>query len=159
MTKPVEVDEFFVVGIAARTSNQREMSGQGVIGKQWERLFAEHLLANIPNRADSSIYAVYSDYEVDHTGEYTFLLGAKARDGSVVPDGMIAKRVPAGTYAVVTSEHAPVVEAVVGAWKKIWSASPSDLGGERSFQTDFELYDERATDPQNSQVDIYLGLK
>jgi predicted transcriptional regulator YdeE len=139
MTKTAQVAEFFVVGIAARTSNEREMSGQGVIGKHWERLFNEHVLANIPNRVDSNIYAIYADYATDHNGDYTFLLGAKTRDGSQVPDGMIAKRVPAGKYAVVTSDRAPVIEAVVGAWRKIWSATPADLGGERAFQTDFEL--------------------
>lgn len=159
MTKATEVSEFYVVGIAARTSNQLEMSGQGVIGKQWERLFSEHVLSNIPNRVDSNIYAIYTDYTTEQGVEYTFLLGAKTRDSSQVADGMIAKRVPAGKYAVVTSERAPVVEAVVGAWKKIWSLSPGQLGGERAFDTDFELYDERATDPQNSQVDIYIGLK
>jgi predicted transcriptional regulator YdeE len=157
--KAVEFSEFFVVGIAERTSNEREMSGQGVIAKQWDRLFREKLAESIPNRADFNIYAVYSDYVSDHTGEYTFLLGAKVRNVSKLPEGMIAKRVPAGRYAVVTSEQAPVVEAVVGAWKKVWAASQSDLGGERAYLADFELYDERASDPQNSQVDIYVGLK
>ena len=80
MTKTAEVAEFYVVGIATRTSNQREMSGQGVIGKQWEHLFSEHILANIPNREDSNIYAIYTDYSVGEDIEYTFLLGAKARD-------------------------------------------------------------------------------
>jgi predicted transcriptional regulator YdeE len=157
--KAVEISEFYVVGIAARTSNQREMSGQGVIARQWDRLFREKILETISNRADFNTYAVYSDYVGDHTGEYTFLLGAKVKNASQIPEGMIAKRVPAGRYAVVTSEQAPVVEAVVGAWKKVWSSSPQQLGGERAYHTDFEVYDERASDPQNAQVDIYIGLK
>jgi predicted transcriptional regulator YdeE len=159
MTKNAEVAEFYVVGIAERTSNEREMSGQGVIGRQWERLFADRVLEQIPNRADSNIYAVYTDYRVDAGIEYTYLLGAKVRDGSQVPGGMIAKRIPAGMYAVVTSDRAPVMEAVVGAWKKVWTSAPADLGGERAFLADFELYDERAREPQNSQVDLYVGLK
>lgn len=157
--KIVAVPEFYVVGIAERTSNQREMSGQGVIGNQWECLFGEHVLSKIPNRVDSNIYAIYTDYATDQNGEYTFLLGTKVSDASQVPVGMMAKRIPAGKYAVVTSERAPIVEAVVGAWKTVWSLSPAQLGGERAFQTDFELYDERATDPQNSQVDLYIALK
>jgi predicted transcriptional regulator YdeE len=159
MTKTANREEFYIVGIAARTSNDREMSGQGVIGKQWERFSREHVLEHIPNRADFNVYAVYTDYAGDENGEYTFLLGTKVRDLSQVPEGMIAKRVPAGKYAVVTSDRGPVVETIVGAWRKIWSATPSDLGGERAFQTDFELYDQRSSDPQNSQVDIYVGVK
>jgi predicted transcriptional regulator YdeE len=158
MIKPVELSEFYVVGLAERTSNEREMTGEGVIGALWNRLYGERVLDAVPNRTDFNIYAVYSDYESDDTGEYTFLLGAKVNSPTPVPDGMMLKRVPGGRYAVVTSDRAPVVEAVVGTWRKIWGMSATDLGGERAYQTDFELYDERACDPQNSQVDIYLGL-
>jgi predicted transcriptional regulator YdeE len=154
-----ELAEFYVVGIAERTSNEREMSGQGVIGKQWERLFGERLLNQISSRADANIYAVYTDYRVDNGIEYTYVLGAKVSDVSKIPEGMVAKRIPSGKYAVITSERAPVIEAVVGAWKKIWTSSAAELGGQRAFQADFELYDERASDPQNSQVDIYVGVK
>jgi predicted transcriptional regulator YdeE len=157
--KTVEIPEFFVIGIAARTSNEREISGHGVIGAQWERFFTDRVPERIPQRVDSNIYVVYSDYESDHFGEYTFLLGTKVKDDFQVPHGMVVKKVPAGKYAIVTSERAPVIEAVVGAWKRIWSSSPAELGGERAFTADFELYDERATDPQNSQVDIYIALK
>ena len=39
-------------------------------------------------------------------------------------------------------------------WKRIWTASL-----ERAYQTDFEVYDERAADPQNAQVDICVGVR
>ncbi len=159
MIKQVEVGQFYVAGIAVRTTNEREMSGDAVIGKHWERFFAEHILGKIPNRTDSSIYAVYTDYEGDQNGAYTLLLGAKLGGRLPLPPGMVATAIPAGKYAVVTSDPGPVVEAVVGAWKKIWSTPPNELGGDRAFKADFELYDERATDPRNSVVDVYVGLK
>ena len=34
-----------------------------------------------------------------------------------------------------------------------------DLGGERRYSTDFEVYDERAANPQNAVLDIYVGIK
>ncbi len=34
-----------------------------------------------------------------------------------------------------------------------------ELGGERNYITDFEIYDERANDPQNTVLDIYIGIK
>jgi predicted transcriptional regulator YdeE len=36
--------------------------------------------------------------------------------------------------------------------------SPEELGGTRSFHTDFEIYDQRAADPENAQIDVYVGL-
>src|SRR5258708_21830478 len=71
----VQQGGFTVVGIAVRTSNAKEMTSDGVIGKQWGRLMAEGLLAKIPNKTDKPIVAVYTDYATDHDGEYTFVLG------------------------------------------------------------------------------------
>ena len=70
-SKIVEENGFTVVGIGARTSNAKEMTEQGVIPKQWERLMKEDLVNKIPDKADSSIIAVYTDYESDKDGEYT----------------------------------------------------------------------------------------
>src|ERR1700722_2472027 len=75
--KVVQQAGFTVVGIAARTSNAKEMTAEGVIGKQWGRFMAEGLRAKIPNKADQAILAVYTDYASDHAGEYTFVLGAR----------------------------------------------------------------------------------
>jgi predicted transcriptional regulator YdeE len=36
--------------------------------------------------------------------------------------------------------------------------STDELGGRRAFKTDFEIYDQRAADPENAQVDVYIGL-
>jgi predicted transcriptional regulator YdeE len=155
----VELAEFYVIGIAERTSNRREITGEGIIGRQWARLFAEGLLRQIPNREDSDIVAVYADYAGDHTSEYTFLLGARVSSIVPVPEGMVAKRIPAAKYSVVTSERGPVQQVVVAAWQKIWSMSAEELGGERAFLADFEVYGAEASDPQNAQVRIFVGLK
>ncbi len=49
-------------------------------------------------------------------------------------------------------------DVIVNAWKKIWEMSPKDLGGKRSYQTDFEIYDERAADHQNIVLDLYISI-
>src|SRR5256885_13557204 len=85
----VEEKGFLVAGIAVRTSNAKEMSADGIIGKQWARLMQEDLLAKIPNRADASIVAVYSDYASDKDGDYTYLLGARVTSDAGVPSGMV----------------------------------------------------------------------
>jgi len=45
------------------------------------------------------------------------------------------------------------------AWQKIWSVPASEMGGKRAFLTDFEVYDQRAADPQHAQVDIHIGVR
>ena len=75
------VESFLVLGIEARTTNNRETSGQGAIGPLWGRLTKDALLERIPNRVDDRIIAVYSDYENDRDGEYSYLLGAKVKRG------------------------------------------------------------------------------
>jgi predicted transcriptional regulator YdeE len=29
----------------------------------------------------------------------------------------------------------------------------------RAYQADFEIYDQRSQDPENAQVDLYIGIK
>jgi predicted transcriptional regulator YdeE len=156
--KIIEEKEFTVLGIAIRTTNAREMSGKGVIGQQWDRFMKEGLLSKIPNKVDSNILALYTDYESDANGAYTFLIGARVSSADSVPAGMVTKKVPAGRYAVFTSEKGFVGKVVPEAWSRIWAIPKSAPGGNRAYKSDFEVYDQRAGDPQNAQVDIYVGI-
>src|SRR5205085_10247030 len=52
---------FTVVGIAVRTSNSKETTAEGQIGRCWMRLFQQNVLAKIPNKSDPSIVALYTD--------------------------------------------------------------------------------------------------
>jgi len=155
----VQRDAFSVAGIEVRTSNAKE-AASGVIGKQWQKFFQDGVLQRIPNKIDSNIYAVYSDYAGDHNGEYSFLIGAKVRNGSPVPAGLVLETVPAGRYAVVTTGKGQVAKVVIAAWQQVWTMEEKhQLGGPRAYKSDFELYDQRSEDSQNSQVDLYIGLK
>jgi len=49
-------------------------------------------------------------------------------------------------------------DALIKAWKTIWSLSPDDLGGEKSCKIDYEIYDERASDHANVVLDICIGM-
>jgi CubicO group peptidase (beta-lactamase class C family)/predicted transcriptional regulator YdeE len=157
--KVVSQDGFTMIGIAVRTSNAKEMTPDGVIGKQWMRIFQEGVLGKIPNKADASILAVYTDYASDHNGEYTYLLGARVTSDAQVPEGMVAKKIPGGKFAVFTSDKGPAPQVVPAIWMKINSLPQNAVGGDRFYRADYEIYDERARDPQNLQVDVYVGIK
>src|SRR5580765_3685249 len=129
---------FTVIGVSARTNNAKEQTPEGQIGKTWQRLLQEKFLTKIPNKADPNIISVYTNYAIDKE----------------VPTGMVAVKIPAGRYARFTSEKGPAYKVVPETWKRIWTNS----GGDRTYKADFEIYDQRATDPENSQVDIYVGI-
>jgi len=155
----VHQDEVLVVGIDARTSGENEMSGEGVIPDLWQRFFQEHVLDKISDKVDQSIYALYTEFSRDRMGAYTVVLGAKVKDKTHVPKGLVLKVIPAGTYAVLTSEKGPAASVIPAAWLKIAALEDKDeLGGKRAYKTDFEVY-EHFTDPQNVQADLFVGLK
>ena len=155
----VQLDAFEVMGIAVRTNNAKEASADGVIPKLWQQVMQKHALNTVPDPADQNIYAVYTDYASDANGDYTLLLGKIVPSGTKLGDGFVVKTVPAGRYAVFTSDRGPVSKVVVETWKQIWSYYRSPANGERAYRADFELYDQRAVDPNNAQVDIYIGVK
>jgi predicted transcriptional regulator YdeE len=158
--KIVEEKGFTLIGIAARTNNAKEMTDGGVIPAQWNKFFSEGTLAKIPNKVDTNICAVYTDYASDRNGDYTYFIGAKVSDATAIPTGMVMKTVPAGKYSVVTSAKGPVQEVVPLAWRQVWTLDDhSQLGGTRSYKADFEVYDDRSRDPRDSQVDLYIGIK
>jgi predicted transcriptional regulator YdeE len=156
--KAILVDPIYVAGYQIRTSNAKEMSGNGEIGKLWARFYQENLAAQIPNRAGQSLMVVYSDYASDEKGEYSYLLGAPVTSIDALPAGLTYRKIPAGQYAVVTTAQGRPIDVLQAAWKHIWSMSPAELGGTRAFQEDYEIYDQRSIDPASAQVEIHIGL-
>ena len=150
---------FFVVGVAARTSNAYEMSGNGKIGDVWQTFLEPSLVAKIPNKIGVDPVAIYTEYETDHTGHYTYLLGVPVSSTESLPTNLTVKHVPPGRYAVFTSGRGNIVQVVQEVWQRIWAMSPEELGGKRAFQTDFEIYDQRAADPEHAEIDVYVGLR
>jgi predicted transcriptional regulator YdeE len=156
ISKVVEHEGFSFIGRAAKTANEQEMKGEGVISSQWVNFYEGQLMQAINPKKNSSILAVYTNYESDETGTYTFALGAEVMENAIAPDGMEKIDIPASEYIIFTTRKGHVQEVVVEAWQEIWEWSQSN---ERAFIADFEVYDQRATDPENSQVDIFISVK
>jgi predicted transcriptional regulator YdeE len=81
-----------------------------------------------------------------------------AKNGASAPEGMVARHLQAQHYVVLTSNRGPLPEVVPETWRELWHLE--DQGKlKRAYQADFEIYDQRAQDPHNGQVDIYVGMK
>lgn len=139
----------FVAGIAIRTTNQDDRS-QTDIGNLWTKFMSENMAGQITARLSDDIYCVYTDYENDHTGWYTAVLGCRIEspDDS---DGMFTALIPKGSYRLY-KPLGKFPECVASAWKEIWDDCPS-----RSYIADYDLYKAGASSFETTETEIYVG--
>ncbi len=154
----LHVDRFSVVGLETRTSNPREANGNGPISQLWAQLQSDRFVSRIPNRVDSRIVAVYSNYESDKDGPYTYLLGARVSSVKDVPPGMVSMSIVPGTYAMFTAQGDAPAELVVSLWKRIWALEKPDQL-HRSYKTDYEVHYTAPGAPAIAHVDVYIGVR
>lgn len=160
MNEPVvmEKEAFTIIGMTARTTNANEMTADALIPKLWEKYYQEKVFEQIPNPINSVTYGLYSDYLDGVNGEYSMTVGLQGSADGALPEGLVAKTVPAAKYVVFTTEKGPIAQIVIKAWQQIWAwFEQSDLT--RAYTGDFEVYDERCANPLEAQVDIYIAIK
>lgn len=158
----VKIAEIKLVGMQVRTSYQQELDMmQGNIWPCVRDYFHEELHNKIPNRLKpGTTYCVYTDYEGDYTGAYTYFIGEEVSSfAKPLPEGFSKLVIASQQYAKFTTKPAPMPDVLVNAWKKIWAMTPKEFGGKRSYHTDFEVYDERSADHQKIVMDLYVGIK
>jgi len=147
-----------VVGVTVRTNNAAEAGGQGKIPDLWQGAMQNGTLEQIPNKAGDDLIVVYSDYASDHTGDYNYTLGYKVTAVDKVPDGMVARTIHAGKYAIFDSQQGAPQEVIPALWQRINSMTPQQMGAARAYQTDFETY-AQVTDWNDMQMTAHIGLK
>ena len=137
----IRMASFSVIGTELRTSNAREMTGQGVIGQLWSKVKPDL----------GPPVAVYSDYESDKDGEYNYMLGIKATGNDSPSPGFSRRTIEAGDYVCLKSEGPIAPDVVVGLWRRIWDLEQT---GElaRAYRTDFEIYTANG-------MELYVGVK
>ncbi|MDC6387826.1 effector binding domain-containing protein [Maribacter sp. PR1] len=148
----VEVAPFQIIGITVRTTNQNNQGAED-IGELFNKFLSENLMTKIPNRVENDIYSVYTDYESDHTGHYTTLLGCKVSSLDNTPPGMVGKSICGGTYTTFVAKGDLSKGVVAKEWMKIW-----DSGIKRAYSADYEIYGEKAQNPKDAEVPIYIAI-
>lgn len=153
--------EMKLIGITARTNNATEINWEtGKIFPCVQRYFQQGLAEGILSRTKpGTTLCVYTNYESDHTGDYTYFIGEEVSTFEGQPSDLEPITIPAQSYAKFTNGPAPMPQVVREPWMKIWQMTPEDFGGERKYIADFEVYDERAADHGNVVLDIYIGIK
>jgi len=147
------IEPFKVIGIAIKTTNENGQAATD-IGELWNKFMKQSIVNTIPNKIDTTIYAIYTDYESDHTKPYTTLLGCKVEHLNTIPDGMIGKTIEGGKYLKITTKGDITKGLIANEWMKIWQ---SDLN--RRYTADYEVYGEKAQNPTDAEVDILIAIK
>jgi predicted transcriptional regulator YdeE len=162
MNKTIQhLSEIKLVGITARTSNVREMNPETAkIGATLQKFFGSGMQAQIFGRKNpGTVFAVYTNYESDEHGEYTYFLGEEVNDFENIQQGFETLTIHEQTYVKFTSDPGKMPAVCINMWQSIWKMKAADLGGERAYIADFEVYDERSQNPEHAVLDIYIGIQ
>lgn len=148
-----KIESFKVIGIKIRTTNENGQSAKD-IGDLWAKFLSENIADKIPNKIDHTILSIYTNYQGDYTQPYDTILGCKVSSLNEIPEEMIGQEFNDGEYVKYVSKGSLNKGIVYQTWDKIWK---SDLN--RVYTADFEVYGERAQNPENAEVDILVSVK
>ncbi len=156
----VECPEIKLIGLSVRTSHQEEQDpATAKILPCLRRYFSENISEKIVDALDTdmTIFA-YTDYESDHMGAYTYFIGEEVDSFQHVPEGLTTHTIPAQTYIQFTPDPGPMMRVAAQAWEAIGQLSEAELGGKRTYKTDFEVYDDETVDHTKAVVHLYVGI-
>lgn len=141
---------FSVVGLSAKIAGAETAAEE--INILWEQFFKQSIGQMVDNRVDDVIYAVYSDYEGDHTKPYRLTVGYKIKGDPILKDHLTHVEVKEANYAMM-SAAGEQPKALFETWTAVWQ---SDL--DRRFETDFEVYGQRFFEAGVHEVLVAVGI-
>lgn len=151
-----EAPDIRVMGVTARISNAENAAAES-INRLWQEFAASNLVETDRGWADTeTFYAVYHDYEGDHTKPFSVTIGYALKDRDEPQDmskELHTVLIPASSYARLIV-RGPQPQGLMQGWAQIWS---SDMP--RRFDVDFERYGKRFFDPVLQEVEIFVGLE
>jgi predicted transcriptional regulator YdeE len=148
----IRLPDFTLAGIQLEHPTQNA-NGQSMkdCGYLWERFMKESISSRIDDKFSDVIYAVYFNYSGDHNEPYHYFIGCQVPEATRPAAGLSILNI-AGTYYTKITAKGKMPDCVANAWKNIWKSKLP-----RAYIADFEVYDERASDWENAEVDIFLS--
>lgn len=150
----IAIQEFKLIGLGLKTKTSNE-NGKSAIdcGTLWQQFETGKYADKIQEKLSAEIFAVYYNYEGDHTEPFSYFIGCKVKNNAEVPESMSSLIIPDQQYQQFIVRGI-MPDCVADKWKEIWSADIS-----RAYKADFEIYDERSKDWKNAEVDIFISVK
>lgn len=147
----VEKESFTLIGMIYFGENQK-----GEVGQLWGEFNPR--ACRIPHRLPGTAYGFcFTDDRANPN--FWYLAGVPVEQIGEIPAEMVAKTVPAQTYAVFT--HRGPVSSLGDTYSEAYRNWLPTSGYELAAHFDFELYDERFEGPEdaNSETDVYIPVR
>lgn len=158
----VQLGDIKLIGLSVRTNNKNETNPEtskigALAGAYWSKQIANEFKERVK---PGITYSVYTEYESDEHGEYTYFIGEQVSSHENQDQVQFKSLIiPASTYQKFTVGSGKMPDIVIASWMQIWQMNESELGGKRKYIADFEIYDERASNFEQAVIDIYIGIK
>jgi len=113
-------------------------------------------VGQITNRVGSDAFGIYEEYQESEDGVgFSYVCSVEVRDFNSVPDGMIARVIPAHLYAVF--RHDGPVSSLPETMKYVWGSWLPKADYDYAEKPDFELYSPDAQ-AKNTDKTLYLHI-
>ncbi len=157
----IQLGQLNLIGLTVRTNNRDEMNIEtSKIAGMVNQYLSENIADSFKNRINSRMmYAVYTEYESDEHGEYTYFIGEAV--ASLEEQDLSRFKpliIPPSTYQKFAPTPGKMPDIVINAWQDIWVMNETDLEGRKTYIADFEIYDNQPKNPDKMAVDIYVGI-
>lgn len=145
---------FRLLGLALKNKTSNK-NGQSAVdcGNLWQKFEQEKYFEKIPGKVSGNIYAVYHNYDGDHTRPFSYFIGCKVETDFKATDGLDDLIIPDGKYQLFRAKG-KMPDSIARTWGQIWASDVS-----RSYLTDFEIYGEKSRDWSDAEIDIYISVK
>jgi len=145
-----EIPTFDVAGVSAKITGPESAAEE--INALWQSFFEQNIGQALEEmRMDDVIYALYSDYEGDHTKPYRLTIGYKV-EGKAIPEGYHMAKATGGDYAMLAAQGQQP-QSLIETWEAVWQ---SDL--DRTYDTDFEVYGPRFFEEGMHEILVCIGV-
>ena len=154
--KIITKDEFKVIGFELKTTT-RDGQNFREIPKFWEKILAEKLIDKIPNKKyPNTSLGICMDF--DAMGNFSYIIASEVNSTDPILEGMVSRIIPKATYAVFTAKG-NIPKAIQDTIQYIMKEWFPRSNYKKANLPDFELYDERCTGKEDSEVDIYIPIE
>ncbi len=146
------ISGFRLIGLKLEHKSSNENSQAAIdCGMLWQQFQSEKWLERISGKIEDSVYAVYYEFEGDHTKPFSFFIGCKVDEETPIIDGMHEIHIPSNSYAKYIAKG-KMPNCIAEAWQNIWQTASN-----RAYQFDFEVYGIESWDWNDAKVEIFIS--
>lgn len=146
------MNDFKIIGVSTQTTNE---NGQSIkdVEALWNTFWNKNITAQIPNKINENIYAVYTDYESDYKGKYTLIIGYLVSNLNNVPNNFVGREISVGnTEKFISKGKMP--EAILKTWSEIWENNKL----KRAYRADVTVHGKKYFDGNNAEVTTFISI-